>query len=72
VELHGYLGRFAGGIWSPLICAETPVKGIYGWVNHEAVPEPGDGVDPVASQVSPKQIRVPGMRTTRCTFPSNG
>jgi hypothetical protein len=21
---HGYLGRFAGGIWSPLICAETP------------------------------------------------
>jgi hypothetical protein len=24
VVLHGYLGRFAGGICSPLICAETP------------------------------------------------
>jgi hypothetical protein len=22
--VHGYLGRFAGGIWTPLICAETP------------------------------------------------
>jgi Dyp-type peroxidase family len=30
------------------------------WVNQESVPESGDGVDPVASQASPKRIRVPG------------
>jgi Dyp-type peroxidase family len=30
------------------------------WVNDAAVPEKDDGVDPVASQVTPKRIRVPG------------
>jgi Dyp-type peroxidase family len=31
------------------------------WVNQEAVPEAGDGVDPIASQASPeRKLRVPG------------
>jgi Dyp-type peroxidase family len=31
------------------------------WVNQESVPEPGDGVDPVASQSSPERsLRLPG------------
>jgi Dyp-type peroxidase family len=31
------------------------------WVNQETVPEPGDGVDPVASQASAKRkLRIPG------------
>jgi Dyp-type peroxidase family len=34
------------------------------WVNDETVPEEGDGVDPVASQASPKRtIRIPGAKT---------
>ena len=40
------------------------------WVNQEAVPEPGDGVDPVASQASPKRtIRVPGAATDPVHLP---
>jgi hypothetical protein len=35
-----------------------------GWVNDEAVPEDGDGMDPVASQASPRRtIRIPGAKT---------
>jgi Dyp-type peroxidase family len=41
------------------------------WVNEEAVPEPGDGVDPVASQASPERtIRVPGAKADPVHLPS--
>jgi Dyp-type peroxidase family len=40
------------------------------WVNREAVPEPGDGVDPVASQASRNRaIRVPGAATDPVRLP---
>jgi Dyp-type peroxidase family len=40
------------------------------WVNQEAVPEAGDGVDPVASQASRKRaIRVPGAATDPVHLP---
>jgi Dyp-type peroxidase family len=40
------------------------------WVNQDAVPEPGDGVDPVASQASPKRkLRVPGAAADTVRLP---
>jgi len=52
---HGYLGRFAGGIDSPLICAETPgqrgsvdlVGGVDlpWWWRGRAEPQPGPWVE---------------------------
>jgi Dyp-type peroxidase family len=40
------------------------------WVNQEAVPEAGDGVDPIASQASPeRQLRVPGARADPVHLP---
>jgi Dyp-type peroxidase family len=40
------------------------------WVNQEAVPEAGDGVDPVASQASPRRkLRVPGAAADPVRLP---
>jgi Dyp-type peroxidase family len=40
------------------------------WVNREAVPEDGDGVDPVASQASPeRKILVPGTAVDPVSLP---
>jgi Dyp-type peroxidase family len=40
------------------------------WVNQEAVPEAGDGVDPVASQASDKRrLRIPGAGDDRVHLP---
>jgi Dyp-type peroxidase family len=40
------------------------------WVNQESVPEPGDGVDPVASQSSPERsLRLPGGAVDPVSLP---
>jgi Dyp-type peroxidase family len=40
------------------------------WVNQDAVPEAGDGVDPVASQASPRRkLRVPGVTADPVRLP---